>query len=180
MLLACTEFAICPSIMQLVVNSFGDCINKKPGKSTAGAAVYACHSPWRCPRVTLATWRLATRFRVRHAPYMLTGTLIPVLRPSRFAGTSPLQLALLKVALLLGVKFQVGKEHAFKSLAQADNYHVLILATSFRPNLLQTISAEAGDSTTGKLRHSLLCGQFVQTHRCTEAARTGNSLVCRS
>ena len=82
---------------------------------------------------------------------MLTGMLILVRRPTCFAGTSRLQLALLKVALLLGVKLQVGKEHAFKSLAQADNYNVLILATSLKPRLLKTISAEAGDSMRGRL-----------------------------
>ena len=56
--------------------------------------------------------------------------------------TSRLQLSLLKVALLLGVKIRLGGEHALRDLRQAEDFHVLLLATGLRPPLLKSISEQ--------------------------------------
>ena len=76
------------------------------------------------------------------------------------AGTGRLQLALLKVALILGVKVKAGAEHALKAsrtpgepgmLAGLGKFDVLLFAPSFRPDLLQAITSEAGGSMIGQL-----------------------------
>ena len=72
------------------------------------------------------------------------------------ASTARLQLALLKVALLFGVKLRIGKGAAeLHSLAQADEFDVLLLATAFQPRLLRSLREQAGPSMLGALE-----GQF--------------------